>query len=86
MNFIPVYKDFKVQPKTYMAQEISKYAVTDKTLDWMNIYYPAGLQNKFGASSQKFISNEITVEQYAKELQDAFKGAKKIGAKFKSKI
>ena len=77
MNFIPVYKGFKVQPKTYMAQEISKYVVGGKTLSWMNTYYPAGGQDKYGASGQKLMTDTITGEQYAQELQDAWKGSVK---------
>ena len=77
MNFIPVYKGFKVQPKTYMAQEISKYVVGGKTLSWMNTYYPAGGQDKYGASGQKLMTNTITGEQYAAELQEAWKGSVK---------
>ena len=77
MNFIPVYKGFKVQPKTYMAQEISKYVVGGKTLSWMNTYYPAGGQEKYGASGQKLMAGAITGAQYAVELQDAWKGSVK---------
>jgi raffinose/stachyose/melibiose transport system substrate-binding protein len=77
MNFIPVYKGFKVQPKTFMAKEISSYVVGGKTLSWMNTYYPAGGQDKYGASGQKLMAGAITGEQYAQELQDAWKGSVK---------
>ena len=77
MNFIPVYKGFKVQPKTFMAKEISSYVVGGKTLSWMNTYYPAGGQDKYGASGQKLMTDTITGEQYATELQDAWKGSVK---------
>ena len=77
MNFIPVYKGFKVQPKTFMAKEISSYVVGGKTLSWMNTYYPAGGQDKYGASGQKLMAGAITGEQYAQELQEAWKGSVK---------
>jgi raffinose/stachyose/melibiose transport system substrate-binding protein len=60
-----------------MSQEISKYVVGGKTLSWMNTYYPAGGQEKYGASGQKLMTNTITGEQYAAELQEAWKGSVK---------
>ena len=77
MNFIPVYKGFKVQPQTYMAKEIAKYVNANKTLEWINTYYPAGGQDKYGASGQKLMTDTITGAQYATELQDAWKGSVK---------
>jgi len=77
MNFIPVYKGFKIEPKTYMAREISKYVTGCKTLEWINTYYPAGGQDLYGASGQKLMTGAITGEQYAAELQAAWKGAVK---------
>lgn len=77
MNFIPVYKGFKVQPKTFMAREIASYVNAGKTLDWINTYYPAGGQDKYGASGQKLMAGDITGAQYATELQDAWKGSVK---------
>ena len=77
MNFIPVYKGFKIEPKTYMAREISKYVTGGKTLEWINTYYPAGGQELYGASGQKLMTGAITGEQYAAELQAAWKGAVK---------
>jgi raffinose/stachyose/melibiose transport system substrate-binding protein len=77
MNFIPVYKGFKVQPKTNMAKEISSYVTAGKTIEWINTFYPAGGQDLYGASGQKLMADAITGEQYAAELQAAWKGAVK---------
>jgi len=77
MSFIPVYKGFKVQPATFMSKAIAGYVKANKVLDWMNTYYPAGGQDKYGASGQKLITGTITGAQYAQELQDAWKGAVK---------
>ena len=77
MNFIPVYKGFSIQPKTFMAKEISSYVTSGKTLDWINTYYPAGGQDLYGASGQKLMANVITGTQYAAELEKAWKGAVK---------
>jgi raffinose/stachyose/melibiose transport system substrate-binding protein len=77
MSFIPVYNGFKVQPETYMSKEIAKYVSAGKTIEWINTYYPAGGQEKYGASGQKLISDVITGEQYAAELEAAWKGATK---------
>ena len=77
MNFIPAYKGFTVKPTTYMAQAIGAYVEAGKTLEWINNYYPAGGQNLYGASSQKYMTGKINAAQYAAELQAAWKGAVK---------
>ena len=77
MNFIPVYKGFTVKPKTYMANEISKYVVAGNTLEWINTFYPAGGQDLYGASGQKLMAGKIDGSQYAAELEKAWKGAVK---------
>jgi len=77
MNFIPVYKGFTVKPKTYMANEISKYVVAGNTLEWINTYYPAGGQDLYGASGQKLMAGKISGTDYATELEKAWKGSVK---------
>ena len=77
MNFIPVYKGFKVQPSTFMAKNIAAYVNAGNTLEWINTYYPAGGQDLYGASGQKLLTGKITGAQYAQELQVAWKGAVK---------
>jgi len=77
MNFIPVYKGFTISPKTYMAKEIAKYVNANNTLEWINTYYPAGGQDKYGASGQKLMAGKITGAQYGDELEAAWKGAVK---------
>ncbi len=78
MNFIPVYKGFKVEPKTFMAKEISKYVVGNKTLDWMNSYYPAGLQEEVGkVSMQQYFTDKISSAELAKAIENAWKGKPK---------
>ena len=77
MGFIPVYSGTSVQPATYMAKVIAGFASSGKTLDWMNSYYPAGGQDKYGASGQKFMIDKITAAAFAKEIQDAWKGVSK---------
>jgi raffinose/stachyose/melibiose transport system substrate-binding protein len=78
MNFIPVYKGFKIEPKTFMAKEISKYVVGNKTLDWMNSYYPAGLQEEVGkVSMQQYFTDKISSAELAKAIENAWKGKPK---------
>jgi raffinose/stachyose/melibiose transport system substrate-binding protein len=77
MQFIPVYKGFKVAPSTYMSQVISKYVGANKTLEWMNTFYPAGGQEKYGASTQKLITGTIDGNQFASEFEAAWKGSVK---------
>jgi raffinose/stachyose/melibiose transport system substrate-binding protein len=77
MNFIPVYKDFATKPSTFMAREIADYVAAGNTLEWINTYYPAGGQDKYGASGQKLMTDTIDGATYAQELEDAWKGSAK---------
>jgi len=77
MNFIPVYSGFTVEPKTFMAQEIAGFVNDGKALEWMNSYYPAGGQNLYGDSGQKYITGAIDRAGYADELEAAWQGEAK---------
>ncbi len=77
MGFIPVYNGFKVQAATYMAGAIAKYVGANKTLEWVNTYFPAGGQNIYGDLGQKYMVGKITAADYAKGIQDAWKGKPK---------
>jgi raffinose/stachyose/melibiose transport system substrate-binding protein len=77
MSFIPVYNGFKVQPQTNMSKQIAAFVAAGKTIEWINTYYPAGGQDLYGASGQKFITDKITGAQYASELEAAWKGVTK---------
>jgi raffinose/stachyose/melibiose transport system substrate-binding protein len=78
MGFIPVYKGFKVAPATSMARDIAKYVEAGKTLEWINTYYPAGLQETVGkVSMQQYFTDKISAAELAKAIQDAWKGSKK---------
>lgn len=78
MGFIPVYKGFKVQPATNMAKEISKYVVAGKTLEWINTYYPAGLQETVGkVSMQQYFTDKISAAELASAIEGAWKGSVK---------
>ena len=78
MGFIPVYKGFKVQPATRMSRDIAKYVDGGKTLEWINTYYPAGLQETVGkVSMQQYFTDKISAADLAKAIQDAWKGSVK---------
>jgi raffinose/stachyose/melibiose transport system substrate-binding protein len=77
MGFIPVYKGTKLAANTFMSKDISSYVKANKTIEWINSYYPAGGQNKYGASGQKLWADKITGAQYATEIEDAWKGSVK---------
>ena len=78
MGFIPVYKGFKVAPATSMARDIAKYVEAGKTLEWINTYYPAGLQETVGkVSMQQYFTDKISGADLAKAIQDAWKGSVK---------
>jgi len=77
MGFIPVYKGTTVKPSTYMSTVIAKFVGANNTLEWINTFYPAGGQDKYGASGQKLMAHQISGSAYAKELQSAWKGVPK---------
>jgi raffinose/stachyose/melibiose transport system substrate-binding protein len=61
-----------------MAKEISKFASAGKTLDWMNSYYPAGLQEEVGkVSMQQYFTDKISAADLAKAIENAWKGKPK---------
>ena len=78
MGFIPVYKNWKVAPTTYMSQVIAKYVAANKTLEWINTYYPAGLQEEVGkVSMQQYFTDKISSAELAKAIETAWKGSTK---------
>lgn len=77
MSFIPVYKDFTVEPNTFMAKAIAGYISQAKTLEWVNSYYPAGGQNLYGDAGQKFITGKTDRKAFTAELEKAWKGVEK---------
>ena len=78
MGFIPVYSGFKVQPATSMARDIAKYVGAGKTLEWINTYYPAGLQETVGkVSMQQYFTDKISSAELAKAIEGAWKGSAK---------
>jgi len=75
MGFIPVYANWTVPPVTFMSKEIAKFVAANKTLEWINTYYPSGLQEAVGkVSMQQYFTNKITSAQLATAIQAAWKG------------
>lgn len=68
MSFIPVYDGFTVTPSTYMAARIAEYIAAGKTLQWVNSAYPAGLQECYGAATQKYYDSVSDREALASEM------------------
>jgi raffinose/stachyose/melibiose transport system substrate-binding protein len=78
MGFIPVYGQWNVPPSTYMSKKIAEYVAANKTLEWINTYYPAGLQETVGkVSMQQYFTDKISATDLAKAIQDAWKGSVK---------
>jgi raffinose/stachyose/melibiose transport system substrate-binding protein len=78
MGFIPVYGNWKVAPTTYMSQVIAKYVAANKTLEWINTYYPAGLQEEVGkVSMQQYFTDKISATDLATAIENAWKGKPK---------
>jgi raffinose/stachyose/melibiose transport system substrate-binding protein len=58
-----------------MSKEIAKYVAANKTLEWINTYYPAGLQETVGkVSMQQYFTDKISASELAKAIQAAWKG------------
>jgi len=75
MGFIPVYKGFKTEPATSMSRDIAKFVDAGKTLDWINTYYPGGLQEEVGkVSMQQYFTDKISAAELAKAIEDAWEG------------
>ena len=75
MGFIPVYAKWNVPPSTNMSKVIAKYVGANKTLEWINTYYPSGLQETVGkVSMQQYFTDKISAAELAKAIQDAWKG------------
>jgi len=77
MNFIPIYNGTKLKATSFMAREIATYVKANKSLEWINTYYPAGGQELYGASGQKLITDKIDGAQYAAEIEKAWEGSVK---------
>ena len=78
MGFIPVYGNWNVPPTTFMSKEIAKYVAANKTLEWINTYYPAGLQEAVGkVSMQQYFTDKISSAELAKAIEAAWKGSTK---------
>jgi raffinose/stachyose/melibiose transport system substrate-binding protein len=78
MGFIPVYANWNVPPVTFMSKEIAKFVAANKTLEWINTYYPAGLQEAVGkVSMQQYFTDKITSAELATAIQGAWKGSVK---------
>jgi raffinose/stachyose/melibiose transport system substrate-binding protein len=78
MGFIPVYKGFKTEPATSMSRDISKFVVAGKTLDWINAFYPGGLQEEVGkVSMQQYFTDKISKAELATAIENAWKGKPK---------
>jgi len=78
MNFIPMYEGFTVSPSTFMSQDIANYIAGGNTLEWMNSYYPAGLQDVYGKEAgQPFYDGVQNRAAFAKVLEGAWVGKDK---------
>ncbi len=69
MNFIPTFNGFETMPKDYMSKEILRYTEEGRTLEWMNMKYPADGWPAMGASMQKYLNGVIDQEALAEEFE-----------------
>ena len=76
MDFIPVYKGTEVQPKNGLSQMVMKYAESDRSLDWINLYYPSEAYSAMGASMQKYLAGVVDRDGLADEIEEYWASAK----------
>ncbi len=76
LNLIPIFDNFKIQPEDSLSQQIVSYMENNKTLEWMNTYYPADGWPTMGASMQKYLSGVIDRAELIKEFEDYWKSTK----------
>jgi raffinose/stachyose/melibiose transport system substrate-binding protein len=70
MDFLPVYSGVNMQPQNSLSQMILKYAEEGRSLDWVNIYYPADAFPAMGASLQKYLAGVIDRDGLADEFEE----------------
>ncbi|WP_066174955.1 ABC transporter substrate-binding protein [Bacillus marinisedimentorum] len=70
LNFIPVYDNIDAAPQDTLSQSIVDYMDAGKTLEWVNLYYPADAWPAMGAPMQKYLADEIDREGLFKEFND----------------
>ncbi len=69
-GFLSPYKDLTAAPDDYLSKAISKYMDEEKTLNWMNLYYPGDGVSSLGAIMQKYVSGTANREALAKDIQN----------------
>lgn len=76
LNLIPVFSNFTSKPADSLSLSILNYMDNQKTLEWMNNYYPAEAWPAMGASMQKYVGGKLKAAGLTKELEDYWKTAK----------
>ncbi len=76
LNFIPVFDNFKVQPKDTLSKSILNYMKSGKTLEWMNTYYPADAFPSMGAAIQQYLVDRIERTELNKMIENYWKNVK----------
>lgn len=70
-NFIPISTDLiTLKPADSLSLDIMDFSEDNETLEWMNAYYPIDATNKMGVSIQKYLSDEITADEFTAELEN----------------
>lgn len=77
MGFIPINDNAKVEPQDGLSKEILEYLKEDKSLEWMNAYYPPTAFPAMGASLQKYLGGEVDKKGFIKEIEDYWKTSAK---------
>lgn len=75
MNFIPVYEGVTTSPSDGLSKMILNYVSDGRTLDWVNMYYPADAWPAMGASMQKYLAGAADRAEVAEEIESYWSSA-----------
>ncbi|SNS06571.1 carbohydrate ABC transporter substrate-binding protein, CUT1 family [Anaerovirgula multivorans] len=75
LNLIPVFDNFEIKPEDSLSLSILEYMEADKSMEWMNTYYPADGWPTMGASLQKYLGGQINRDELTSEIENYWKNA-----------
>ncbi|MEK3733260.1 ABC transporter substrate-binding protein [Paenibacillus sp. FSL M8-0334] len=70
---IPAFTNFQIQPEDSLSQSVLYYMDNERTLEWMNLYFPPDGFPTMGASLQKYLTDNLDRAGVAKEFEDYWK-------------
>jgi len=72
---IPAYNGFDTSKLPVLAQEVSKYSKSGKTVPWTFNLFPAGVDKDCTSAMQEFYAGKIKTDQLLDQIQEVWKNA-----------